>query len=204
MTTKKLSVLLCALLTASIISCSEDSPPETTTGPGLVGVSDSTLTDFEGNIYQTIRIGDQIWLAENLKTKYTYSGDLLSGVHAYNDNEDYVEEYGRLYAWETAKDACPTGWRLPSISDWNALISNIGSDAADKLKEGGVSGFNVKMAGRLSGESYGYLGALGTFWSSTESDSDHATVILIVNNESDVIIDNTLRAGGLSVRYIKD
>jgi uncharacterized protein (TIGR02145 family) len=144
-------------------------------------------------------------LAENLKTTYNSSGDSLNGVFAYDDNENNVNTFGRLYTWESAINACPEGWHLPSDIEWNELISTLGSHAGDKLKVGGTSGFNAKMAGlRISDGSFVGLGSLGVFWSSSES-GDHATTKLIVVNEPDVVVDdNAPKNSSLSVRYIKD
>ncbi|MFC2086142.1 FISUMP domain-containing protein [Bacteroidota bacterium] len=200
MKTSIFTILLIALVSVNLMFCSNDSSAE----PDVIGIPDSTtVSDFEGNIYHTIRIGNQLWMSENLKTINTSTGDQLNGVYAYNDNEDNVEEYGRLYTWEAALNSCPEGWHLPTNAEWNELISTLGSNAPNKLLEGGTSGFNAKMGGRLSGDSFGYIGELGAYWTSTSSDTDHATQKLIVLNESEVITDNTLITGALSVRYIK-
>ncbi len=155
------------------------------------------------NTVDTIIIGNQSWMAENLQTTFSASGDPLNGVFAYDDDEDNVEEYGRLYTWESALSACPDGWHLPTNAEWDELITALGSNAADQLKSGGTSGFEAKMGGRRSESSYGYLGDLGLHWTSTEA-GDHATQKVIVVNEPNVITDNTPKSGGLSVRCLKD
>ncbi len=98
---------------------------------GLVG----TLTDFEGNIYGWVKIGDQIWMDENLKsTKYADGSD-MTGYYSYNYDNSNIPVYGRLYNFETAlrgaassdnvpsgvQGACPNGWHMPSPSEWDIM-----------------------------------------------------------------------------------
>ncbi|MCP4179587.1 MAG: hypothetical protein GY756_17650 [bacterium] len=105
-----------------------------------------TLTDIDGNNYNTVQIGTQIWMAENLKTtKYTNgdiipngkgAGDISAETNpkywfAYNDDLNNVSTYGRLYTWHTASDSrniCPVNWHVPTNNEWtimeNYLITN--------------------------------------------------------------------------------
>jgi uncharacterized protein (TIGR02145 family) len=164
-----------------------------------------TNTPSVNEEYEAIQIGNQFWMAENFKNTLSADSALIDGIYAYEDNENNVFQYGRLYTFEAAINACPDGWHLPSNTEWNTLISFLGSNAGDKLKEGGSSGFNAKMGGRLSGDEFGYIRMLGLYWTSTETgDGDHAMQKLIISNESDVITDNTLMDCALSVRYIKN
>jgi len=106
------------------------------TDAGLIG----TLTDVNGNSYKWIKIGDQIWMAENLKTTKYRNEDVIgtttpatldiSGESvpryqwAYDGNEDNVAIYGRLYTWHVVTDSrniCPTGWDIPSQTEWTIL-----------------------------------------------------------------------------------
>ncbi|MBN2212875.1 MAG: fibrobacter succinogenes major paralogous domain-containing protein [Bacteroidales bacterium] len=116
------------------------------------------LVDIEGNEYQTVIIGDQVWMAENLRTtKYADGTALISGsgdisgnynsryYFTYNDNALLAEDYGRLYTWAavmkgaTAIDAnpsgvqgvCPDGWHVPSDSEWKQLESFLGMSLSD-------------------------------------------------------------------------
>lgn len=102
-----------------------------------------SMTDQEGNQYKTIKIGNQIWMAENLNTGIYRNGDLI--IHAINDNEwyqsidtigkwcyynnegpdGYACPFGKLYNWLTVSDSrklCPAGWHVPSNKEWNTLV----------------------------------------------------------------------------------
>jgi|WetSurMetagenome_2_1015567.scaffolds.fasta_scaffold52350_2 uncharacterized protein (TIGR02145 family) len=96
-----------------------------------------TVTDMDGNIYNTVTIGTQVWMSENLKTTKYRNGDLIgtttpatlkislgSYQWAYGGNEEYVKTYGRLYTWYAISDSrniCPTGWHAPSTAEWEIL-----------------------------------------------------------------------------------
>jgi len=118
----------------------------------------STLKDIDGNVYKTIKIGNQIWMAENLITDRFNNGnditttDPISLDISKEDNPMYQWIYpdvdtskvkiGRLYTWYAVTDfrkLCPKGWHVPTDSDWNTLTSYLGGDsvAGAKLKETG-------------------------------------------------------------------
>lgn len=84
----------------------------------------------DGKTYLTIKIGEQTWFAENLSYK------TAEGCWTYNDNENNVETYGRLYNWETARQACPEGWHLPTDNEWKELESFIGLKGEEVNHEG--------------------------------------------------------------------
>jgi uncharacterized protein (TIGR02145 family) len=116
----------------------------------------STVTDVEGNVYNTVTIGNQTWMKENLKvTKYrdgTAIGTTTASIPndssskyqwAYNGAESNVSTYGRLYTWYAATDSrgvCPSGWHLPTNAEWTTLITYLGeSVAGGKMKEAGTT-----------------------------------------------------------------
>jgi uncharacterized protein (TIGR02145 family) len=128
-----------------------------------------TISDIDGNIYKTIQIGTQIWMAENLKTTRFNDGTQIPLVNdkpweglmtaAYiwyrNDATTYKAAYGAIYNWYAinaanngTKNVCPTGWHVPSDLDWKALTSYLGGDsvAGNKLKEIGSSHWRFDIA----------------------------------------------------------
>ncbi|MCT4588299.1 MAG: fibrobacter succinogenes major paralogous domain-containing protein [Carboxylicivirga sp.] len=116
------------------------------------------VKDIDGNTYKVVRIGNQEWMAENLKTTTYNDGTPIPNVtdnaewstlttDAYcwynNDEASYKDIYGALYNWyvvETDK-LCPTGWHVPSDAEWNTLATFLGgaSVAGGKLKEAGTA-----------------------------------------------------------------
>jgi uncharacterized protein (TIGR02145 family) len=116
-----------------------------------------TVTDIDGNVYKTVVIGTQTWLAENLKTTKYNDGSQIPNVtgksqwdnlttDAYcfynNDASTYKATYGALYNWYAVYTGklCPTGWHVPSDAEWTALTSFLGDDGYEggKLKEIGT------------------------------------------------------------------
>ncbi len=115
-----------------------------------------SLTDIDGNIYATVILGTQVWMADPLATS-TFSDDteipLVTDATAWsnlttpgycfynNDEATYGETYGALYNWYAvnAGNICPDGWRVPTADDWSILVSHIGGISnGGKLKETGT------------------------------------------------------------------
>jgi len=116
------------------------------------------VSDIDGNVYKTIVIGKQTWMAENLRVTHFRNGDAIPNITDndkwsiqevgaycnYNniENLDTIATYGRLYNWYAASDSrniAPKGWRVATPEDWNILIEYLGGDAlaGGKLKEAG-------------------------------------------------------------------
>ena len=127
-----------------------------------------TVPDVDGNVYNTMTIGTQTWMAENLKTTKYRNGDLIGTTTpatlditgesapkyqwAYDGNESNVATYGRLYTWYAVTDTrnvCPTGWHVPNDSEWTILATFLGGDgiAGSKLKETGTTHFTTSNTG---------------------------------------------------------
>jgi len=101
------------------------------------------LTDHDGNEYNTVTIGDQVWMAENLKVTHYRNGDPISkimdnsswentdeGAYCnFNNNDANADTYGSLYNWHAANDRrelAPEGWRVPTDEDWKDLEIHMG------------------------------------------------------------------------------
>ena len=117
----------------------------------------NVVTDYDGNLYHTIKIGTQIWMVENLKTTHYRNGDpviqvkgdidwsnMKTGAYCNYDNSSAnAEIYGRLYNKEAVMDSrniAPAGWHIPTIEEWKTLQNFLGgaSISGGKLKEIGT------------------------------------------------------------------
>ncbi|MBK8503490.1 MAG: fibrobacter succinogenes major paralogous domain-containing protein [Saprospiraceae bacterium] len=117
-----------------------------------------SVTDRDGNLYRTVRIGIQWWMIENLRTATFADGSPIQldssdaawsvGNSAYcwydNDSSNYEHLYGKLYNWYAVSDVhglCPEGWHVPTDSDWLTLATQLGGQeiCGGKMKELGSS-----------------------------------------------------------------
>ncbi len=163
-----------------------------------------------GKTYKTVKIGEQVWMAENLNYKTENS-------YCYKDDEANCAKYGRLYEWDAAKTACPAGWHLPSKGEFEALFVAVGSQdvAGTKLKSTSgwldngngddVFGFSALPAGNGGdGGSYYNEGEGAVFWSSTEDGSYRAYRTDLYYGVDEAYLNLNLKYTGFSVRCLKD
>lgn len=119
------------------------------------GKTYGSITDIDGNVYKTITIGTQEWMAENLRVVRYRNGDSIpeivdedkwSGVNNsgaycnYYNNLGFSLVYGKLYNWYVVDDSrnlAPAGWHVPTDADWQILLNYSNSEVGDKLKEKG-------------------------------------------------------------------
>jgi uncharacterized protein (TIGR02145 family) len=169
----------------------------------------------DGKVYKTIKIGKQVWMAENLAYKPS-----KGNYWAYDNNQSNVARYGYLYDWHTALNASPMGWHLPSDEEWTILIDYLGGEkkAGGKLKEAGTThwfdpneGANNKTGftalpsgGRDDDGKYGYAGSNGVWWGATESAANNAWGRLMAYHESHVRRYSYSKEVGWAVRCLRD
>lgn len=147
-----------------------------------------SITDIDGNVYKTIQIGTQEWMAENLRTQkyrngdpigttnssYVWAQDYPKYVWATMNDESLVPTYGRLYTWYAATDSrniCPNGWHLPTDDEWKTLITFLGGEsvAGGKLKEVGTHNWLSTNDGATNSSGFtalpgGWRSPDNTFW----------------------------------------
>jgi uncharacterized protein (TIGR02145 family) len=146
------------------------------------------LRDVDGNLYDVVKIGNQRWMAENLKTTkfndntdiplvtdYTAWSNLTTPGYCWysNDQATYGDTYGALYNWYTVEtgNLCPTGWHVPTDAEWTTLTVYLGGEsiAGSKLKETGTTHWNSPNTDATNETGFtalpgGYRGPDGTFY----------------------------------------
>jgi uncharacterized protein (TIGR02145 family) len=193
------------------------------TDAGLIG----TVADAGGNEYKWVKIGSQIWMAENLRYLPSVVGpsnesstDPRYYVHGYDGTNivdakataNYIN-YGALYNWPAAMAGCPTGWHLPTNVEWTDLVNFLGgsSVAGGKLKETGTTHWLAPNTGATNETGYmalpggcrlnslwSYLNDTGLWWS-----SEHYYFNMGYSNST---VGNSIYdvKAGFSVRCVKD
>ncbi|WP_242689171.1 fibrobacter succinogenes major paralogous domain-containing protein [Pedobacter sp. SYSU D00535] len=147
---------------------------------------DNSVTDVDGNRYKTVVIGDQIWMAENLRVTRYRNGDPIlnimsnnewstttTGAFCYYGNDSInARPYGLLYNWYAINDSrniAPEGWHVPTPEELNTLINYLKGDtvAAGKLKETGqkhwISNIGASNEIGFSARPGGYRFKTGSF-----------------------------------------
>jgi len=136
-----------------------------------------TVTDVDGNVYKSVKIGNQWWMAENLKVTHYRNGDaipnvtdatewenLTTGAYCnYNNDDSYVDTYGSLYNWYAVNDSrqiAPANWHVPTDDEWKQLemylgmsqsevdhADRTGTEVGSKMKETGAEHWNNPNSG---------------------------------------------------------
>jgi len=196
-----------------------------------------TVKDIDGNVYRTVLIGNQHWMAENLKVAHYRNGDAIPNVpvpstwenlttgalcYYYSDWNNY-DTYGNLYNYYAVADQrniAPKGWHVPNDLDWKILIDYLGGGkvAGGKLKEIGIlQGESLKtiainenrFSALLGGQRFGNcefinMGYNAYFWTSTESDNNHALSQRLTSLSGGVKQRNVRKHYGYAVRCVRD
>ena len=143
------------ILVFSLVACKKE---KTTQSSNDLGKPGANITDNEGNVYKTVTIGNQHWMAENLKVSKYNDGSAIpninidslwknntTGAWAYHNNDTTNNaKYGKLYNWFVVnptmngnKNVCPSGWHVPTDAEWTVLTNFLGGElvAGGKMKE---------------------------------------------------------------------
>ncbi len=217
----KITLIILAFL---FLGCKKNESP---TDPGGNGGNTGTVT-YEGKTYKTMKIGNQVWMAENLNVGTRINGNqdqTNNGViekYCYNDLESNCNEYGGLYQWSEAmqysttpgtRGICPPGWHIPTHAEFETLRSAVNDDG-NVLKAKGqgtgagagtnTSGFSALLTGAFYGnDGFHHLGNNANFWSSTEINAN-AFNLGLDYNDSDIYLSANEKYHGFSVRCVKD
>ncbi len=169
-----------------------------------------TFTDSrDGHTYKWVKIGSQLWMAENLNFRTS------NGSWCYDNNAANCNRYGRLYTWQTARGACPPGWHLPTDAEWSQLTNYLGNNPGTKLKaRNGWSGngngtdnfgFSALPGGtRVGTRIFGLIGYHGYWWSATSHRTSDAWLRIVYYNYSSYDRISDSKELGLSVRCMRD
>jgi len=241
MKTPRFLVAACiALALAFTFSCSSDddsdpppAPVQLSSSGGGSSSSDGAQVGIGCSIqdYSTVKIGEQLWMAENMNCE-------VDGSVCYDDDPANCVDYGRLYTWEAAMSVCPSGWHLPSDDDWDELYAAAEEGACSdgncptagkhlKAKTGwedcgpsggssyscedthgfsALPGGNGFSDGDFDGTGYDGAGYNGLWWSSSESEdaSDSAYSRYMSFNYEGAIRLTDDKSGLFSVRCVQD
>ena len=180
----------------------------------LAACSESFTDPRDGNTYNITQIGSQTWMAENLNY------DAEGSVCPEGDNRN-CSKFGRLYTWETARNVCPEGWRLPDSTDFATLVASAGgAEVAGKalkstsgwFKKGDGSDdfeFTGRPAGYRLGSSenapgkFDGIGGYAHFWSASESPDGLAYYLLLDFSVPAASLNAYGKDEGRSVRCIR-
>jgi len=161
----------------------------------------------DGKKYKTVKIGEQVWMAENLN----WEG---AGCQ-YNNSPIFGNAFGRLYTWAEAMKCAPPGWHLPTDEEWQKLVDYAGDNdvASNKLraKDGWQGngtddfGFSALPGGcRYRNGGFYPIGDLGYWWSATEKGSERAYLRLMYSGAAKVYRLDYYKDYLFSVRLVKD
>lgn len=169
----------------------------------------SFIDKRDGKKYKTIKIGDQVWMSENLNYKSKESW-------CYDNKPENADIHGRLYKYKSALKSCPDGWHLPSDQEWKKLEISLGmkSDVDETgwrgtspgqgflLKKEGKTGFNAELSGCTLWGNFDGMYNIGYYWTSTKYGS--RVLIRILKQRASIKRVARQKKYGYSVRCIKD
>jgi len=179
--------------------------------------------------YKIIDIGNQTWMAENLRYR---GGELKPGkgldsisndasplhYYIYKDSKKYYKRFGSLYTWTAAQIACPDGWHLPTDNEWQEMEISLGmtnkeaegsnwrgTNEGSQLKKNGTSGFNGLMSGYKSNRGgFRKEKEVTAFWTSTPILKNTAYHRTLYESETKIHRGDAKNGDGFCVRCVKD
>jgi uncharacterized protein (TIGR02145 family) len=201
-----------------------------------------TVTDIDGNVYNTVQIGTQCWTQSNLTVSKYRNGDNIPNITDgtqwsqtntnstgawcnYNNDANNGTTYGKLYNWYAVNDSrglCPTGWHVPTDSEWNVMAKYLDPNADTAVLgslyvNGGAlfsntgwngtntSGFTGMPGGSINdGGVFNTAGLQGWFWSSSSASPNMSWLRIMVGSYWSVTRGYHGYRFGLSVRCVKN
>lgn len=194
----------------------------------------NTVTDIDGNVYPVVKIGHQVWMAENLRTTKYNDGTAIKLLPDYDlwetetggafcyymNNADNKNPFGGLYNFAAVKTGklCPDGWHVPVLEEWQALTRYLNDIPGAKLKEKGTTnwvknatnannetGFTALPGGhRYASGNFSSFGNQGSWWTKTKKSEAEAYHIVIHDYTSLVPSYVSKVNDGRSVRCVRD
>ena len=170
--------------------------------------------------YKIVKIGNQVWFAENLAYKLNSNEAILSkhmmsisdlgNYWIYDDKEENIKKYGYLYNYKAAQKAVPKGWHLPTKAEFEIMLNHYGKDPYSALTTD-KEGLSIVFSGWYFGES-GYVqeGEGVGFWSADKDDEDKEKALVCIIGKFDEtsgyinISPRYMSDAGAAVRLIKD
>jgi len=159
------------------------------------------IDDRDSATYKTIKIGNQVWMSENLKFNSENSS-------CPDFKERPCSKFGRFYTFDEALKACPNGWHLPDQNEWDILINNLGGNTAaiTHLKRGGSSKFEAPLAGVFAhrvGQLLGF-GEWEIFWAALEKPDTQEAFTVYFHHKQGITYHFNTKFNYFCVRCLKD
>ena len=158
-------IVVIFFFTILFYSCKKD--------PGTPAIETGTLTDIDGNVYKTVKIGTKWWMAENLKTQRYRNGDSINFISQNKPNSVWSnlntgayclidDKYGFLYNYYTITDSreiAPEGWHIPDDNEWKEMEIYLGMSQEDAGK--------LNWRGTDQGNKLKIVGGNTTYWANS-------------------------------------
>lgn len=214
-----LSFLALFLSFSIFFSCSNNNSESSSEKPANSNIPKDvefgTMMDKRDNqSYPTVKVGEQTWFATNLKIE-------MDSTWCYDSDDMNCKRFGRLYPYQKALVACPEGWHLPSLEEWEALALHLGSNREafenegdkalyDKIIKGGSTHLNLILSGFYNPtiNRYSKLDSQGSYWTTEKFGSQAAMCAILTKAEmkegGSFIFSPGSKEVGHSCRCVKD